>query len=370
MNSYLVQLGDRSYPICFAADFESLSAAVAPLVAGRCCALVSNPTVWPLYGRCVARAISDAGGFPVTVLLPDGEQYKTFSELESALDSFTRYGLTRDSVVIALGGGVIGDVAGFAAAVYMRGVTLIQIPTTLLAQVDSSVGGKTGVNLSAGKNLAGAFYQPGLVYINTHSLATLPIRECRAGYAEVIKYGVIADPALFALLEAHTLDLFASLDAPVPVVPEILNPIIHTCCARKADIVSRDERETGLRAILNYGHTFGHAIEALTNYTTFVHGEAVAIGMHAAAVYACNLGLCTEELVERQQRLLLQAGLPIAFPRLPVDDVIAAFSRDKKAGRAALRFVLPVVIGSVEIVKNPDPDLLRETIQDCMEAPG
>lgn len=368
MNKLTVQLEDRSYPILFATSFSGLAESLHPHVAGRTCALVSNPTVFRLYGDSVVRSVTAAGGTPIPVLMPDGEAYKNLSELEKILDLFAEHNLDRTSVVIALGGGVIGDVSGFAAATYMRGIPYIQVPTTLLAQVDSSVGGKTGVNLSSGKNLAGAFYQPQLVYINWNTLRSLDIRESRAGYAEVIKYGMIADAVLLGQLESCTGNIFNDLGRDPPVVPDILGDIIRRCCEIKAAVVAQDERESGVRAILNYGHTFGHAIESITGYTSFVHGEAVAIGMHTAAVFAEKLGLCATALVDRQKALLQQAGLPVQFPALDIHAVINAFYRDKKVAAQSLRFVLPTAAGHVEIVQDPDHALLEETLIECRDA--
>lgn len=367
MNELTVQLEERSYEILFSTSFSPLAERLQPFVDKRRCVIVSNPTVFPLYGEQVAAAVTAAGGTPLTVLMPDGEAYKNLTELEKILNQLAEHSLTRKSVVIALGGGVIGDVAGFAASAYMRGIPFIQIPTTLLAQVDSSVGGKTGVNLSAGKNLAGAFYQPRLVYINSNTLLTLDPRECRAGYAEVIKYGILADQALFTQLENYTVSLFTDLTAESACIPPLLGDIIKRCCEIKADVVAQDEREGGLRAILNYGHTFGHAVENLTGYSTFVHGEAVAIGMHAAAVFAAKLGLCDDSLITRQKKLLQDAGLPVQFPALDPDAVIASFYHDKKSSAGSLRFVLPTTIGHVEIVDNPDLELLKQTLIECRE---
>ncbi len=363
MSELTVHLGERSYAIHFADSFDGLSDALEPFVARRVCAIVSNPTVWPLYGEAVASAVAAAGGTPKRVLIPDGELYKNLQEFEKLLDGLVQGGLDRSSVLVALGGGVVGDVAGFAASAFMRGIPYIQIPTTLLAQVDSSVGGKTGVNLSSGKNLAGAFYQPRLVFINWNTLTTLPLREIRAGYAEVIKYGMIADADLFELLEERTGEIFSALTEGPPRVPDVLGRIIRRCCEIKAEVVAEDERERGRRAILNYGHTFAHAVESLTKYETYVHGEAVAIGMHAAAVFAGSLGMCDERLIQRQSALLNAAGLSTKFPSLQTEEVIAAFYRDKKTEASVVKFVLPRSVGNVEIVKNPDLNALKLTIE-------
>lgn len=353
-----VELGARSYQIHVAESFDGLAGVLAPLVRGRRAAIVSNPIVWPLYGEAVRGAVAAAGGEGVSVLLPDGEEHKTLGVFARLMEDCVAAGLDRGSVIIGLGGGVVGDVAGFAAACYMRGIMLVHIPTTLLAQVDSAIGGKTGVNLASGKNLVGAFYQPAAVYINWRTLATLPLRELRAGYAEVIKYGMIADRALWELLEAVTPRLMAAAAAGRPL-PEVIGDIIHRCCAIKARVVAADERESGLRAILNYGHTFAHAIETLTDYRVYVHGEAVAIGMHAAATYAQALGLCSAELVARQRALLEAAGLPVRMPPLAIDDVLAAFMRDKKTRSGTLTLILPETIGRVRRVSGCDEALLR-----------
>ena len=356
---------NNSYLIYFEKSFDSLSEKLSPFVKNKICAIVSNPTVWPLYGNFVAKAVETAGGNFVKILLPDGEKFKNLNEIEKLLEKCVENNLSRKSLLIALGGGVVGDMTGFAAASYMRGVPFIQIPTTLLAQVDSSVGGKTGVNLSNGKNLVGAFYQPKLVFINSESLKTLPVRELRAGYAEVIKYGIIADANLFELLEKYTSNIFKNFEKNPPEIHEKLDEIIQICCKIKAEVVAEDEREHGRRAILNYGHTFAHAIEKLTNYKKYVHGEAVAIGMHAAAIFANKLGMCDKSLINRQKMLIETAGLPTQFPKLQVEEVIATFYHDKKATASDLKFVLPTKIGEVKIIKNPGLDKLKETIIEC-----
>ncbi len=356
---------NNSYSIYFEKDFDSLAEKLSPFVKDKICAIVSNPTVCPLYGNAVEKAVKFVGGTPVKILLPDGEKFKNLVEIEKLLEKCVENNLSRKSLLIALGGGVVGDMTGFAAASYMRGIPFIQIPTTLLAQVDSSVGGKTGVNLANGKNLVGAFYQPKLVFINSESLKTLPVMELRAGYAEVIKYGIIADANLFELLEKYTSDIFKNFEKTPSEIHEKLGEIIQICCKIKAEVVAEDEREHGRRAILNYGHTFAHAIEKLTNYKKYVHGEAVAVGMHAAAVLANELGMCDKSLVNRQKMLIESAGLPTQFPKLQVEEVIATFYNDKKATAKDLKFILPTKIGEVEIVKNPDLDKLKETIIEC-----
>ena len=365
MNTININLAERSYPIHLSADFSTLDEKIKPFANGKKCCIVSNPTVWPLYGKEIESAVKKSGADVCHALIPDGEKYKNLTELEKLLDNLVEQKLDRSSLMIALGGGIVGDVTGFAAASFMRGIPFIQIPTTLLAQVDSSVGGKTGVNLAAGKNLVGAFYQPKMVFINHNTLATLPIRECRAGYAEVIKTGVIYDTKLFEKLETETKNIFNALAAGSPEKAAALPEIIKRCCEIKAEVVAQDEHERGVRAILNYGHTFAHAVEMLTNYKQFVHGEAVAIGMHAAAVFANKLGLCGSELINRQKMLIETAGLPTKFPGLDTEEVMEAFYHDKKTTVSGLKFVLPTKIGKVEIVKNPDLSVLKETIDEC-----
>lgn len=360
-----VDLGARSYPIECHDDFSPLADSIAPFVKGRKCAIVSNETVFGLYGETVAAAVETAQGTAVPLMVPDGEKYKTMQTVQQLLEDCVDAGLDRRSIMIALGGGVVGDITGFAASIYMRGIEFIHIPTTLLAQVDSSVGGKTGVNLTSGKNLAGVFAQPKCVFITPAVLSTLPIREMRAGYAEVIKYGVIRDRELFTRLEKETPAIMAAWETEPVRVPECVKDIILTCCAIKADVVAEDEREQGIRAILNYGHTFGHAIERLTTYGTYVHGEAVAIGMHAAAVCAHKLGMCDAQLIERQKTVITNAGLPVSFPHFPVDDSIEAFYHDKKTHGNTLRFILPRTIGDVTCVENPSMDILKETLREC-----
>jgi len=365
MNTIKINLKERSYPIHISSDFDALAEKIKLFAHGKKCCIVSNPVVWPLYGEQVAEAIKKTGAEVCHALIPDGEKYKNLTEFEKLLNKLVQQRLDRSSLLIALGGGIVGDVTGYAAASFMRGVPFVQIPTTLLAQVDSSVGGKTGVNLSSGKNLVGAFYQPKMVYINWNTLATLPERECRAGYAEIIKAGIIYDEQLFLKLEAETENIFNAFEAGTPENTPALPGIIERCCEIKAEVVAEDEHERGVRAILNYGHTFAHAVEMLTNYKQFVHGEAVAIGMHAAAVYANKLGMCDSELINRQKMLIEATGLPTKFPELDTEKVIEAFSHDKKTTAAGLKFVLPASIGKVEIVKNPDISALKETIAEC-----
>jgi len=336
-----VALGDRSYPIYIGVDnlgmlSEALRAAGARGTAG----LVTDTNVAPLYGRAVDRIVAGAGLRCVTHVMLAGEEHKRLSEIEAICGTFLDAGLDRSSIAVALGGGVVGDVTGFAASAYMRGIPFIQVPTTVLAQVDSSVGGKTGVNHPLGKNTIGAFYQPSAVIIDLTMLRTLPPRELRAGMAEVIKHGVIADTALFDYAERHA---GAILDKDLAAIEW---PIRRSCEIKSA-VVAEDETEQGLRAILNYGHTFGHAIEAVTHYEVFLHGEAVSLGMRAAGALARQLGMVDATFVDRQRACCAAYGLPVRWPDLPVDDALAAMRKDKKARTGAMKFILPEAMGKV-----------------------
>ncbi len=288
--------------------------------------MISNPTVYDLYGKTVSESLRASGYDLIEVLLPDGEEYKSLASTEKIYESLLKAKLDRKSALIALGGGVIGDITGFAASTYMRGIDFIQIPTTLLAQVDSSVGGKTGVNHPLGKNMIGAFWQPRLVWIDTATLETLPRREFLSGLGEVIKYGVIWDEDFFAYLESNR-DKILRLDK------EALTHIIRRSCEIKAEVVSKDERESGLRAILNYGHTIGHAIETITGYKKYLHGEAVAIGMYMEARLSHQLGLIEKKAVERIKALIDSYELPSEMPdEIQINDLMEKMQIDKKDG--------------------------------------
>ena len=315
--SITVELGERSYPIVIGGGLLGGGLDLSAYVSGPDCLVVTNETVEPLYLEALTAGLTDKQVRAIS--LPDGEAYKTLETVEDILDTLVEGGANRDTTVIALGGGVVGDIAGFAAASYMRGVDFIQVPTTLLAQVDSSVGGKTGVNHAAGKNLIGAFHQPRAVLIDTDTLRTLPDRELRAGLAEVIKYGAIVDADFFAWLEAN-------IDALLTCDPEVLAVAIRRSCELKAAIVAEDERESGRRAILNFGHTFGHAIERCQGYGEWLHGEAVAAGM----VMAAQLSAVDNALAERIGNLLERAGLPTRPPAIAATDLLAAMGMDKK----------------------------------------
>ncbi|MEO5368074.1 MAG: 3-dehydroquinate synthase [Magnetococcus sp. WYHC-3] len=350
-----LDLGDRSYDILIGSGLlPRLDQWVLPLVAGRQLAIVTNDVVAPLYLDGVRQALERAGLEVSAVILPDGEEHKDWPTLQRIFDHLITQRHERGTTLLALGGGVVGDMTGFAAACFLRGVRFIQVPTTLLAQVDASVGGKTGINHPLGKNLVGAFYQPRLVAIDTDTLATLPRREYLAGLAEVIKYGVIWDGALFAELEAHSAAIVRQ-DA------ELVGRIIHRCCAIKAEVVGADERESGQRALLNMGHTFGHAIETVTRYETYLHGEAVAIGLVQAAELSRRLGLCAGDDARRVRALVAACGLPVSGPPgLDGDACLEAMTRDKKVEAGQVRFVVMEGLGRARLHGGVDPALVRE----------
>lgn len=301
--------------------------------------VVSNPVVWRLHGAAIEHAL----GAPVTVLVPDGERHKTLATVTRIYEALLRADADRGSVVITVGGGVVGDMAGFAAATFLRGLKLVHVPTTLLAQVDASIGGKVGVNLAAGKNLVGAFYAPGLVVCDHGLLATLPRREYRAGMYEVIKYGFACSATLFERLQRDARRLKGW-------EPSVIGPIVTECCTIKARIVSEDERESGLRRVLNFGHTAGHAIETVTAYRRFRHGEAVAWGMLVAARLATERGLLPADQADALRSLIMQLGPLPPIADLRISDLLAAMRRDKKVSDGRLHFVLPTGIGETSIV--------------------
>ncbi|AKN62150.1 3-dehydroquinate synthase [Synechococcus sp. WH 8020] len=321
--------------------------------------VVSNVDVATPYGsRCLTSL--EQAGFQATLLtIPAGEEQKTLTTFSTILDAAKDEGLERQSLMLALGGGIVGDMTGFAAACWLRGIGVIQVPTTLLAMVDAAIGGKTGVNHPGGKNLIGAFHQPRLVMIDPDTLQTLPTREFRAGLAEVIKYGVIGDSELFELLERSV-----SFDNPLSISTELLATMLERSAQAKALVVAADEKEGGQRAILNYGHTFGHVVETLTGYGTWLHGEAVAIGMVAVAALAVQRGVMAQTDAERQTRLIQSAGLPSQWPDLDPDCVLKTLQGDKKVRDGRLRFVLPSSIGVVSIVD----DVSHEEIRACLAA--
>ena len=307
--------------------------------------VVSNPVIFKHYGATVESSLQASGYAVTSLILPAGERYKTANSLQKIYDAALAQRLERSSTIVALGGGVIGDMAGYAAASWLRGIDLVQVPTTLLAMVDSAIGGKTGINHPQGKNLIGAFHQPRLVWVDPDVLRTLPAREFRTAMAEVIKYGVIWDAELFEqMLQSDRLDQLRY------VKPDLLDAIIYRCAKAKAEIVSQDEKEGNLRAILNYGHTVGHAIEAVTNYRTFNHGEAVALGMIAAGAIATSLGFWTDAEQAQQQVLISKAHLPQQLPQgIDLQAIVAALSKDKKVTDGKVQFVLPTTIGEATV---------------------
>ena len=338
MQTLNVALGDRSYPIHIGAGLLARAELIADRLPKKKAAVITNTTVGPLYLAPLVRALEARGIEVVSITLPDGEQHKNWETLNRIFDALLERRCERGTALIALGGGVIGDLAGFAAAAYLRGVPFIQVPTTLLAQVDSAVGGKTAINHPLGKNMIGAFYQPRAVIADTDALATLPPRELAAGLAEVIKYGLIRDPALFEWLEKNMARL-AKREA------EPLAHAIERSCAIKAEIVAQDEREDGVRALLNFGHTFGHAIEAGTGYGTWLHGEAVGAGMALAARLSQRLGLIGPGEVRRIDAILKAAGLPPHPPELGLARYLELMGHDKKVEGGRIRFVLLKRIG-------------------------
>ncbi len=356
-NSYCVELGDRSYEIhiepgCLA----SIGASVSKLFgAPTRCLIVSNVVVAPLYLTIVRTSMEAAGWHVDTCILPDGEQYKNCESWMKVMDALMAAKLSRNEPLIALGGGVIGDMTGFTASCYRRGIPFVQVPTTLLAQVDSSVGGKTAINHPHGKNMIGAFYQPRLVWIDPNVLKTLEVRELRAGIAELIKYGLIRDAGFFEYLENHVSSLL-KLEA------EVVSEVIMTSCRHKAEVVMADETEQGMRALLNLGHTFGHAIESMTHYTTYLHGEAVALGTLMAARLSYSRGDTPENLEPRIQQLYEMIGLPTAIPMFAADAWLDAMGHDKKNVGSRIRYILLNQIGRAFIAEDVSDQEIRELI--------
>ena len=356
--SLRVGLKDRAYDILIG---RQTTADAGAFVKSRCAArraiCITDANVRRPHAERVVHALTAADLRADLLTVPAGEASKSVHEAERLWNECSRLRADRKTVVVAIGGGVVGDLAGFIAATFARGLAFIQIPTTLLAQVDSSVGGKVGINLPSAKNIVGAFWQPAGVLIDLDSLSTLPEREYLSGLAEVVKYGVILDPEFFEYLESHIPGLL-SRDATV------LEHVVARCCALKATVVEQDEREeTGIRAVLNYGHTFCHAIETVTGYGHYLHGEAVAIGMVCASRLAESLGRIPSEITARQVRLLQSLGLPTGDQQLPVDDVLQAMQHDKKSEGGDMRFVLPRQLGLVEVVANVPVDLVRRAVR-------
>ena len=360
MKTLELDLGDRSYPIYIGTGLLARAELLTSYIHGARVAIVSNTTVAPLYLARVRAALTRYQ--PLDVILPDGEQHKTLEVLNRIFDALLQNRCDRQTTIIALGGGVVGDMAGFAAAVYQRGVPFIQVPTTLLAQVDSSVGGKTGVNHALGKNMIGAFYQPRAVVIDTDTLGTLPDRELSAGLAEVIKYGLIRDPGFFEWLEAH-------MDRLLVRDPAALAEAIYRSCRNKAEVVVADEKEAGARALLNLGHTFGHAIETGMGYGAWLHGEAVAAGMAMAADLSRRLGWLKEAEVTRIRALIERARLPVqAPPTLSAARFRELMSVDKKVLAGKLRLVLLKQLGEAVITADVPAAALDETLNAARAA--
>ncbi len=355
MKTLTLDLADRSYPIHIGRGLLGRTELLAPLIAGKSVAIVTNETVGPLYLERLRRSLPDVNS--TEVVLPDGEEFKTLETVNRIIDALLRARCDRRTTVIALGGGVIGDIAGFTAAVYQRGVPYVQIPTTLLAMVDSSVGGKTGVNHPLGKNMIGAFHQPRGVIIDTDTLATLPDRELSAGLAEVIKYGLIRDRSFFGWLEAN-------IDALLGRDPQALADAIYRSCQNKAEVVAADEREAGLRAILNLGHTFGHAIETGMGYGTWLHGEAIAAGMVLAADLSRRLGWLGAADVARIEQLVRRARLPVRAPAtLTNERFLELMAVDKKVQDGRLRLVLLKSIGEAVVTDEFPGEHLAATLE-------
>lgn len=352
-----VPLGNRSYEIRIGTDLlDNLGKDCSRLGVGKSCVVITDSKVEPLYANRCQKSLEHAGFNPTVLTVPAGEQTKNLKVVQHCYETLARQRLERKSFIVALGGGVVGDLAGFVAATYLRGIPFVQVPTTLLAQVDSSVGGKVGVNLKAGKNLVGAFHQPRMVLCDLDTLGSLPEREYRAGLAEVIKYGIIYDRGLFERLER-------TMPRILGRAPSILAPVIARCCEIKAEVVGQDETESGLRAILNFGHTIGHGIEAISGYGKYLHGEAISIGQVAAARLSAKLAGLPESNVERISSLLAAAGLPTRLRLNAVQraKLLAAMKLDKKTSGGEIKFVLARGIGRC-VYGQPVPTELLEKV--------
>jgi 3-dehydroquinate synthase len=352
-----VELADRSYDIQIGTgNLDQVGPMVTERIQASHAVAITDENVRQPHADKVAESLADVDIDVDLVVVAPGEQTKSIDMANSLWQGMLEMGANRTSIIVAVGGGVIGDLAGFVAATFARGLRFFQVPTTLLAQVDSSVGGKVGINLPAAKNMVGSFLQPRGVLIDTETLQTLPQREYRAGLGEVVKYGVILDAVLFEYLEAH-------VEGLLNLEPEVIRHVVARCCRLKAEVVNQDELElSGLRAILNYGHTFAHAYEALTGYGELLHGEAVAIGMMTASRLAERLGRIDGELTARQQSLLEKLGLPVAPPELDPEKILETMMHDKKVAHGRLRFVLPDRLGHVELVDDVDTADVRAVL--------
>src|SRR5574343_46648 len=354
MQTLHVELGDRRYPIFIGSNLNPRDL-LAPYIHGRQVMLVSNTTVAPLYLQHYVDGLRQLDKQIAQCILPDGEQFKDIQHLNLIFDALLESGFNRDCTVLALGGGVIGDMAGFASACFQRGVNFIQVPTTLLSQVDSSVGGKTGINHPLGKNMLGAFQQPQVVLADMAQLDTLPDRELSAGLAEVIKYALLGDQEFLAWLEQH-------MDGLVAGDEHLLAEAVYRSCAHKARIVANDEKEQGERALLNLGHTFGHAIESYLGYGVWLHGEAVATGMVMAADLSQRMGWISAEDLERTKKIIQRAHLPVKCPAIPLEQFLSYMSHDKKVLNGQLRLVLIRQLGQAVITKDFDVELMQQAI--------
>lgn len=353
-----VSLGARSYAIEIGTDLLCCCGEkIAELVKGRQAAVITDSNVGPLYGETVQKSLEQQGFQVTTVTVPAGESSKSWQQAERILTVLLEQKFHRDSCVIALGGGVVGDLAGFVASIYQRGVAFFQLPTSLLAQVDSSVGGKVAVNHALGKNMIGSFYQPRLVLIDLHTLQTLEQRHWQNGLAEVVKYGVIYDLHFFRFLQEHAMAILQrELEATAEVIAD--------CCRLKAEVVALDETEGGVRAKLNFGHTIGHGLELAGHYQGYLHGEAVAVGMVLAARYGAEIGLCDAAVEAEIKELLQRFALPVQVDRaLPLEEILGGMLLDKKVQDGQLVFILPEKLGRVKIVKGIEPEAIRQLLQ-------
>ncbi|MDX9715062.1 MAG: 3-dehydroquinate synthase [Dissulfurispiraceae bacterium] len=358
MNNIRVDLGERSYEIKIGSNLLKQAGHFLKELglAGRV-VILSNPIVERLYCEDIHKSLAEAGFECYRVIMPEGEQYKTYDWACSILTEILKHRLDRKSCIIALGGGVVGDMAGFVSSIYMRGINFVQVPTTLLAQVDSSVGGKTGVNHQFGKNMIGTFYQPRLVLADTLVLKTLPPREFLCGMAEVIKYGIISDSSLFDYLETEKNRILAFDE-------QALAHIIKRSCEIKADVVSKDERESGLREILNFGHTAGHALETETGYLKYLHGEAVAIGMCIESRISCSMGLLNTDQLRRIEDLIKSYNLPVSLPEgISLKNLVKHMQLDKKTVGGRVKFILPESIGSVRIETGVSEEIIMKSFR-------
>jgi 3-dehydroquinate synthase len=356
-HTYQVKLDSRSYDIHIEPSCLPAVGKVTSELFGSPsrCLIVTNGVVAPLYLKTVRDSLEGSGWHVDTCILPDGEKHKNVDSWMKVMDSLMASKISRSEPVFALGGGVVGDMTGFAASCYRRGIPFIQIPTTLLAQVDSSVGGKTAINHPHGKNMIGAFYQPKLVWIDPDVLKTLEVRELRAGIAELIKYGLIRDAAFFEYLERQ-------VDSLLKLEPEVVSQVILTSCRHKAEVVMADETEQGLRALLNLGHTFGHAIESMTHYTSYLHGEAVALGTLMAARLSYMRGDTAENLEPKIQKLYEMAGLPVSIPEFSTDQWLDVMGHDKKNVGSRIRYVLLKGVGSAFIAEDVSDEEIEKLI--------